>query len=153
MFLINLLPGQKLTAMDLLYLKAKIPVVYDGLLFKVMCHAIKFTDVFDDPVMEEKDMFINTKKDEQAILEAMLVDIRTTGQAMKDKQPNQNVVIENGAYKGKKVFEAMQKIEQTELESFLKYIIARPKIYAGNTWKISEVFATWMVDGAPTTKE
>ena len=83
----------------------------------------------------------------------MVADIRTTGQAMVDKQPEQNKVIQSGNYAGKKVFNTMQTIKENDIESFLKYVIARPKIYAGNTWKISEVFATWMVDGAPTTKE
>ena len=43
--------------------------------------------------------------------------------------------------------------KRSELELFLKYIIARPKNYAGNSWKISEIFATWIDGGTPTVVE
>jgi len=47
----------------------------------------------------------------------------------------------------------MQAVKRTELESFLRYITARPKNYAGNSWKISEIFATWMNGATPTVVE
>jgi hypothetical protein len=30
------------------------------------------------------------------------------------------------------------------------YMIARPRLYAGREWKIAELFATWLSEGAPT---
>jgi hypothetical protein len=47
----------------------------------------------------------------------------------------------------------MQAVTRNELESFLKYVIARPKKYAGNKWKISELFATWATSGTPVVVE
>ena len=83
----------------------------------------------------------------------MIADIQFTGNAMKKQMPDQNKQIEGGLFKGKKLFEAMETISRKELEEFFKYIVARPERYAGNTWKLSEIVATWMVNKAPQVIE
>jgi hypothetical protein len=35
------------------------------------------------------------------------------------------------------------------VRNFMDYVIARPRLYAGKQWKLSEVFATWAAEGAP----
>jgi hypothetical protein len=152
-FGIRLQKKQQASEGDIIYLKTKVPYVYDGLLLNVMNHAIQFTNVYGDTFMNSNALFTNTKKDEQNILDSMLTDIQYTGNAMLQQIPEQNQMITDGIYKGKKLFAAMQIVKRNELELFLKYIIARPKNYAGNTWKISETFATWMVGGTPTVVE
>jgi hypothetical protein len=52
-------------------------------------------------------------------------------------------------FDGKKLFDAMEMTTRQQLVEFLKYINARPGNYAGNTWKLSEIFATWIVSKAP----
>jgi hypothetical protein len=47
----------------------------------------------------------------------------------------------------------MQAVTMTDFEKFLKYVTVRPKKYASNVWKISEVFATWMISSAPVVAE
>jgi hypothetical protein len=138
---------------SIIYLRVKIPYVHDGLLLNVMNHAIQFTNVFGDNFMNSNSIFTNTKKDEQNILDSMLSDIRYTANAMFQQMPQQNQLIKEGIYKGQKLFTAMLYAKQNELELFLKYIMARPKNYAGNNWKISEIFATWIVGGTPTVVE
>jgi hypothetical protein len=138
---------------DLIYLKVKVPYVYDGLLLNVMKHAIQFTNVFGDNFMNSNDIFTNTKKDEENMLDSMLSDIRYTANAMFQQMPEQNQLINDGIYKGQKLFTAMLFARRNDVELFLKYVIARPKNYAGNSWKISETFATWLVGGTPTVVE
>jgi hypothetical protein len=91
--------------------------------------------------------------DELRLLDSMVNDIRFTGSEMLKQIPEQNKAIKGGIYDGKKLFDAMQAVTRNELELFLKYIIARPKNYAGNSWKISEIFATWMDGSTPTVVE
>jgi hypothetical protein len=86
---------------------------------------------------------------EKFILDSMVADIRYTGLEMKKQIPGQNQLVMGGLFDGKKLFDAMEKVEKMELEQFLKYIIARPEKYAGNVWKLSEIFATWMVNKTP----
>ena len=138
---------------DIIYLKLKVPFVYDGLLLNVMNHAIQFTNVYGDNFMNSNAIFTNTKKDEENILDSMLSDIRYTANAMFQQIPEQNQIVKDGIYKGQKLFTAMLFARRSELELFLKYIAARPKNYAGNTWKISETFATWIDGGTPTVVE
>jgi hypothetical protein len=138
---------------DIIYLKVTVPYVYDGLLLNVMSHAVQFTNVYGENFMNSNAIFTNTKKDEDVILDSMLSDIRYTANAMFQQMPGQNQLIKDGIYKGQKLFTAMLFAKRNELELFLKYIIARPKNYAGNNWKISEIFATWMVGGTPTVIE
>lgn len=152
-FGIRLQKMQQASEGDLLYLRAKLPYVYDGLLLNVMNHAVQFTNVYGDNFMNSNAIFTNTKKDEENVLDSMLSDIRYTANAMFQQMPEQNQIINDGIYKGQKLFTAMLFARRSELGLFLKYMIARPKNYAGNSWKISEIFATWMVDGTPTVIE
>ncbi len=135
---------------DLVYILLKLPHVYNGLLLHVMNHAIEFNNVYGDPFLKTEAIFSNTKQAELNILDSMVNDIRFTGNTMKLQMPDQNQPISSGMYKGKNLFEAMEAINRSDLEAFFKYMTARPKKYAGNAWKISEIFATWMNSGAPT---
>ena len=152
-FGIRLKKDQQPSEGDIIYVRAKVAYVYDGLLLDVMNHAVQFTNVYGDYFMNSNAIFTNTKKDELAVLDSMLNDIQFTGNAMLQQMPEQNQDIKTGIYTGKKLFAAMQAVKRNELELFLKYITARPKNYAGNTWKISETFATWMAGGTPTVVE
>jgi hypothetical protein len=152
-FGIRLIKMQEASGGDIFYIKVKVPYVYDGLLLNVMNHAMAFTNVYGDVFMNSNAIFTNTKKDEENMLDSMLNDIRYTANAMFQQMPEQNQIITDGIYKGQKLFTAMLFAKRSELELFLKYIIARPKNYAGNNWKISEIFATWIAGGTPTVIE
>jgi hypothetical protein len=152
-FGIRLQKMQQASEGDIMYTKVKVPYVFDGLLLNVMKHAIQFTNVYGDNFMNPNSIFTNTKKEEENILDSMLSDVRYTANAMFVQMPEQNQVIKDGIYKGQKLFTAMLFAKRSELELFLKYIMARPKNYAGNTWKISETFATWIAGGTPTIVE
>ena len=152
-FGIRLKKLQQASEGDLLYARVKVPYAYDGLLLNVMNHAIGFTNVFGGNMVAANSVFNNTKTDELRLLDSMVNDIRFTGSEMLKQMPEQNKAIKGGIYNGKKLFDAMQAVTRNELELFLKYIIARPKNYAGNSWKISEIFATWMDGATPTVVE
>lgn len=138
---------------DLLYTTLKVQTAYDGLLFKIGCHAIDFTRVDEQPFFDGIEMFSMTRTREIQILDSMVKEIRNTGKIMLTQLPKNNMDIKGGIYRGRKLFTAMQQVRRTELEEFLKYILARPGRYAGNVWKISEVYATWMVSNTPTVKK
>lgn len=152
-FGIRLKKTQQASEGDLLYAKVKVPHVYDGLLLNVMNHAIGFTNVYGENLVSTNTVFTNTKNDELKLLDSMVRDIRFTGSEMLKQMPDYNKPVKGGIYHGKKLFDAMQAVTRSELELFLKYIIARPKNYAGNNWKISEIFATWMDGATPTVVE
>jgi hypothetical protein len=72
---------------------------------------------------------------------------------MINQNDGQDQLISGGIYDGKKIFAAMQAISRSDVQKFLKYMTARPKKYAGNVWKISELFATWMINKTPVVIE
>ncbi len=152
-FGIHLYKNQQVEEGDLLYMKLTVPVAYNGRLLDVMKHAIELTRVTDEKFLFPADVFSLTKEKEAAVLDSMVADIHYTGSAMMEQMPDNNQLIKGGLYDGKKLFAAMQSATRAELEQFLNYIIARPSKYAGHNWKISEIFATWMVSDTPRVVE
>ncbi|MBN8700029.1 MAG: hypothetical protein J0L54_10490 [Chitinophagales bacterium] len=147
-------PGQKPAAGNLLYTNAQVPGVFQGPLFNVIKHGIVLQSVLDTNIVSlERVIPLKSKSDEKHILDELVQDVRFTGTEMAKQQTVPDVQIKTGPYKGKTIFTAMQAVTVPEVENFLKYIAARPAKYAGNTWKFSEIMATWMDAGAPTVIE
>ena len=134
---------------DLLYTKCKTPAYYKSLLFDINRHAISLTAVDDNQFYHAAELFQLNQQKEKALLDSMVADIRFTGAAMKKQMPEQNQTVAGGLFDGRKLFDAMEITTKNELEEFLKYIVARPERYAGNTWKLSEIYATWMINKTP----
>jgi hypothetical protein len=134
---------------DLLYTKCKTLPFYKSLLFDVNSHAINLTTVYEDQFYHAADLFQLNAQKEKILLDSMVADIHFTGTEMKKQMPDQNQLVKGGLFDGKKIFEAMETTSRKELEEFLKYVIARPVKYAGNTWKLSEIFATWVINKSP----
>ena len=80
----------------------------------------------------------------------MVADIRFTGQYFIANNPSIDKLINSGDYKGQKTLYVMAECQPADLVKFLEYMLARPRLYAGREWKISEIFATWLSEGAPT---
>ena len=131
------------------YTNCKAKPYYKSSLFDLMRHAIEITDVYENPFYHSMDIFSLSSQKEKAILDSMVADIRFTGAAMKKQIPDQNQLVAGGLFDGKKLFDAMEITTTKELEEFLKYMVARPQNYAGNTWKLSEVYATWIASNSP----
>lgn len=134
---------------DLLITKCKMPPLHTGLLFDLVRHGINLARVDEEPFYNSAEVFYMGPQSEQGFLDSMVADIRYTGKAMlaQNSVPNQQII--GGLFNGKKLFTAMQRITRKELDKFLKYVVARPAKYAGTVWKISEIFATWMVSRTP----
>ena len=136
---------------DLLYINVDKPSSYTNQLVKLAGHYISLTDVYESPFYDRYTIFNNwTQKEEEAALDSMVKDIVFTGDYFNQHAPENDVLITSGPYKDKKAFSVMIKSNVKMLTDFLDYIIARPALYAGRSWKISEIFATWLTSGAPT---
>jgi len=139
---------------NLLYTKCRAPVKYNGLLFNINRHGISLTKVDESQFYYTNDIFSEiTPEKEKAILDSMVADIQFTGKKMLDISPEMNKNVKGGIYDGKKLLAAMQEVKRSEVEDFLQFMAAKPAKYAGNVWKISEVFATWMINETPTIKD
>ena len=138
---------------DILYTSCRMPKIYTGLLFDIARNGITLTKVDELQFYSSAAIFALNEQKENAFIDSMVADIRYTGKAMKEQNDEQDQLISGGIFNGKKIFTTMQTITRADVQKFLKYMSARPKRYAGNVWKISEVFATWMVNKTPIVGE
>lgn len=136
---------------DLLYTYMQKTNIYDGVLPKLASHYIRLQDVYEEPFYDRYLIFLKwTKADEEKILDSIIKDIKFTGNYFIENNPSIDKEIITGKYAGKKTLGVMTACSTSDLIDFFNYIIARPRLYAGKEWKISEIFATWLSEGAPT---
>jgi hypothetical protein len=139
---------------DLLYTSVNTKGFYIGYLFNVVRFSITINSVEERKLVDMKmAMTFKEAAAELAVIDSLVHDVQYTGKAMAELQNSQDMVLPDGIFKGKKLFATMQVITDKDVIAFLKYISARPTLYAGVTWKFSEIFATWMASGTPTVKE
>lgn len=150
-FGIHLYKGQQIEPGDLVYTKLSIPLAYYGHLFHLSRNYIHLQMVDDSYIYRREDVYLfQNREEEWRLLDSFVSDIQYTGREMLKQMPENNQLMNEGLFKGKKLFDAMQQATRADLIKFLRYINARPVKYAGQSWKISEIFATWMVNGTPT---
>jgi hypothetical protein len=146
--------GLPIAAGDLLYTIMDKTEIYEGQIPKIATHFIRLLDVYDQPFFDRYTIFFQwAKPDEEKLIDSMVADIRFTGKYFTENNPSIDELIKSGIYKDKKVLAVMSACEATDVQDFLSYINARPRLYAGKEWKIAEIFATWLTAGAPKPLE
>jgi hypothetical protein len=153
-FIIRTQQKKKLQVGDLLFLSIPLPQPIMHLTQSLAAKAVFLKDVYDDSLCTFLPVIFDWNvTQEETLMLRLTKDIQETGKAMKAQQDGQQQKIVGGIFDDKNLFDAMEKVQTTHVKAFLKYMIARPNIYAGSCWKISEIFATWMVSGTPTIIE
>jgi hypothetical protein len=143
--------GLALKKGDLLYTLMERTAIFDGRVPKLAAHFIRLQNVYETALFDRYTIFSNwTEKEERSIIDSMVADIQFTGKYFIENNPSMDKPITTGYYKGKKTLYVMTEAGPADVIKFLDYMIARPRLYAGREWKISEVFATWLSEGAPT---
>jgi hypothetical protein len=137
---------------DLFYTMLKKNDACHGIIPELAAHAIVLQDVYEKELYDRwKIMTAWSVAEDDSLLQAIVSDIQFTGKAMQDQSPGMNVKIAAGFYKDKMLFDIMKAVTVKESRQFFNYVLSRPYIYAGNHWKTSEIFATWVNAGAPGT--
>ena len=136
---------------DLVYTFVEKPKVYKGQIIMLATYFIGLQSVYEERFFDRYFVFREwTKQKEEALIDSLLADIHFTGNYFLENNPGMNVKVTGGRYDGEMVLTTMIKSTRKDLTDFLDYIIARPRLYAGKEWKISEIFATWLSAGAPS---
>jgi len=140
---------------DLVYTFIAAPAnSYQSPLFYCAGHNITFVSVTDTAFYKPRYFFAKrTQQQDENILDKMLEDIQYTGRYFLANDSSMNKLIEEGAFKGGHILNEMVTAKKESLVQFLRYVAARSVKYAGNTWKVSETYATWVISGAPTVVE
>ena len=58
----------------------------------------------------------------------------------------------SGPYAGQKIYDIMSNVTKDDVAIFLGFVKAFPGKYIGKEWKISETFATWLINNAPVAE-
>ncbi|MEO6254494.1 MAG: hypothetical protein ABIO79_14370 [Ferruginibacter sp.] len=135
---------------DILFIRGDYPATYKGQIYNLIRNDIYLQHVNSGAFYSFAFPVLGDKFQEESVIDSLVADIKYTARVMQDQSSGQNMMITSGRFKDKKLFTAMQELKNTDVADFLDYMIARPRMYAGNDWKMSEVFATWMVGGTPT---
>lgn len=135
---------------DVLYTFVNFKPVYTGQLYQLIKNDIYLQHVTEGAFYNFSFALSGDEKQETAILDSLIADVKYTADEMLSQGDGQDRVITTGRFKNKKMFAAMKTITKNDMTDFLNYVIAFPLKYAGNDWKIAEVFATWIDGGAPT---
>jgi len=136
---------------DLLFTFMNKTPVYRGKIVMLASYHIGLQDVYEKPFYDRYNVFSQwTKSDEETLIDSIVSDIHFTGNYYLKNNPDINVKIKSGKNEGKGVLDIMIASGKRDVVDFLEYMNARPILYAGHAWKVSEVFATWLSEGAPT---
>lgn len=135
---------------DLVYTYFDYPANFKGRIYKLIKNAIYFERVTEGAFYDFGKAALLNETGETALIDSLVEDIRFTGKEMLKQNNGQDQLIKGGIFNGKKLFDAMQTVSRENVADFIDYVIARPQKYAGNNWKVSETFATWMISETPT---
>lgn len=146
--------SRKPAAGDMLYTDVMTTDFFQGTLYEVVRLGITLKSVFDTTMADLPALLrIKTAAEEKKYLTRMCADVKFTGAEMIKQGGVENVPVTSGRFKGQKILDAMQTVTEKDMEDFFRYIRVRPDKYAGHTWKISEITATWMAGGTPVPVE
>ncbi len=121
---------------------------YQGIFYEIIDRAIYFSDQYNEPVYYFGDIFYyDSPSYEAELLEIMATDIQTLAADLVGTIEDQDIT--GGIYKGKTMLTAMIETTPRDVLSFLRYVSYWPGKYMGYNWKISETYATWLINNTP----
>ena len=134
---------------DILYTFVNFKPVYKGQVYQLIKNDIYLKHVTEGAFYNFSFALSGDEKQENVIVDSLIADVKYTADEMLSQGDGQDRVVTTGRFKNQKMFAAMKTITKKDMTDFLDYVIAFPQKYAGNDWKIAEVFATWMDGGTP----
>lgn len=134
-------------------LPLKLPAKKDTLFFKFARLGIGLKTVLDSSFYDRSQMILDPGSyDVSAMIQGMAEDIRYTAKEMIAANDAQDQMIDSGPFKGMRLFDAMLKATDADVFDFLRYVYFFPDKYMAHEWRVSEVYATWLINGAPKVK-
>jgi len=130
-----------------LEVRALLPAnVYRGILFQLYVTGVEFLDNARQPLVGSRELLSATSDAvEKQALAAMVQAGREVIQFTTERPEIQT----RTRWKGKSVAYVLEHNDERDYLEFLRFVQDYPGKYIGRTWKISETYATWLVNFAP----
>jgi co-chaperonin GroES (HSP10) len=139
--------GQTVLVGDVFACKLSVPKnTKRSAFFNLAQNAIFFKSVYDKPYFSYYDaIYALTPAKEKVVIDSMVADIKYVGKFyQKDKAGFP--VIKEGKFAGKNVLDAMLLTTPADVYGFFKFVDVNSKPYLANNWKISEKYATCLIN-------
>lgn len=141
---------------DYVKLKIQVPKLpYRSILFELALLDIQFNNLNNESIYSIDDLFYRDSKQlEDSILSEGAKDVFKTYDALKNDTSFNNLrqPMKDGRYQGRSIFDVMRDCNARDVFTFLHFVNNYPGKYIGNTWKLNETFATWVMNKAPYSK-
>ncbi len=133
---------------DLLMVNLQGNQPYQGIFHSIIKQSVYFSDQNNELIYTFRDIFLEDSPTfESDLVDFLVTDIRTLAEQLEGTFEDQQLV--GGLYDGDTMLKGMQKTTARDVVSFLRYVITYPDKYRGKLWKISETYATWLINQTP----
>lgn len=88
---------------------------------------------------------------ENDILEKMRYDVKEIYEMVKDDKDYDTMYCSEGLFKSIKMTEALNNSSVMDIRAFLQFVRTYPGKYAGMRFKLSETYATWIINNCPSS--
>ncbi len=130
---------------------------YKSVFFRFTQKNIEFLDRYDVPFYPIGQLLqVDDQEMENIQLRLMSYDCRKVAEFIRPKipeNPQWDLELKHGKYAGKKMVDILDGTSPEDLMTFFDFMSSFPGRYLGKSWKISEIFATWLINNAPLGEE
>lgn len=139
---------------DVIELRIPKREVEPSLLGELMDYSIHFKSIWGEP-LTERNLFIYLGEAtiQDRVFQALLEDVHTTADLFADDPQFTSTMVAGGRFDGMNLIEAMQAATSVDMRMFLGFVRDFPGKYMAHTWRISETFATWLINATPIEEE
>lgn len=135
---------------DLIQLPIIIPNEPNTLAFDLFRFRINLLNSYADKLFDCEEWDTYEDETETALIQTLADEVRYYAGEMRGKMPSQ--MLKEGRYKDQDMFDAMIRTSADDMHTFLNFIRTYPAHYAGQDWKIAEIYATWLTHNTPEGK-
>ncbi len=142
--------GISLQIGDLIQMPTIVPNEANTLAYDLFRFRINFLNSYDDKLFNCEEWSTYHAETEIALIQTLADEVRFYGGEMRGKMPSQP--LKGGKYQDLDMFDAMVRTSAEDMRNFLHFIRSYPAHYAGQDWKIAEIYVTWLTHDMPAGK-
>jgi CHAT domain-containing protein len=148
----TLLDASKVVVRGQIELRALLPAdVYRGILFELYLKGIEFIDNGRAPIVPPAELLSDTT---DATEKKALANMVIAGREVVEFTHELKHIQTRTRWKGQTVTHIMSHNDESDYLAFLRFVRDYPGKYIGTSWKISETYATWLInDSFPASKD
>lgn len=137
----------KVTARGQLEVRALLPKnVHRGQLFRLYMNGVEFLDNMRQPIIDPMLLLSDTTGE---VEKKALANMVAAGREVVEFTYEMKEIQTRTRWKGKLVHEILTNNDENDYREFLRFVADYPGKYIGQPWKISETYATWLINFSP----